>query len=77
MVGLIEATCILGQGIDQVDLLSIGTTSSPFDVSRVRWLGGVASWNLGLVDLFMQAQVEAALGQAKILTKGACFGSTP
>jgi hypothetical protein len=31
MVGLIEATHILGQHIDQVDLLSIGTTYSPFD----------------------------------------------
>ena len=69
MVGLLEATCILGHVIDHVDLLSIGTTCSPFDISRGRRSGGVASWNVGLVELLMEAQADAALGQARLLTK--------
>jgi hypothetical protein len=70
MVGLLEAICILGKSIDDVELLSIGTTTEPFEVSHARRKGGLVAWNKGLISLLMQAQVEAALGQAKLLTKG-------
>ncbi len=70
MVGLLEATCVLGYPIEQVDLLSIGTTCSPFDVNKGRRKGGLASWNKGLIELFMEAQCDAALGQARLLTRG-------
>jgi uncharacterized protein len=69
MVGLLEATCILGRKIDDVELLSIGTTTEPFEVSHKRRRGGILAWNKGLITLFMQAQAEAALGQANLLTK--------
>lgn len=70
MVGLLEAICILGRKIDEVEILSIGTTTEPFDVSHRRRRGGLFAWNKGLITLLMQAQVEAALGQARLLTKG-------
>lgn len=70
MVGLLEATCILGYPIEQVDLLSIGTTCSPFDISKGRRKGGLASWNKGLIELFMESQCDAALGQARLMTSG-------
>jgi patatin-like phospholipase/acyl hydrolase len=70
MVGLLEATCILGQHIDEVEILSIGTTTEPFDVNHRRRRGGLLAWNRGLITLLMQAQAEAALGQARLLTRG-------
>ncbi len=68
VVGLLEATCVLKWPIEQVDLLSIGTTQAPFDVSRARRNGGAARWNFGLIELFSEAQVDAALGQARLMT---------
>lgn len=68
MVGLLEATCVLKRPIEQVDLLSIGTTQAPFDVSRAKRNGGGAQWNIGLIDLLTEAQVDAALGQARLMT---------
>jgi patatin-like phospholipase/acyl hydrolase len=70
IVGLLEATCILRRKIDEVEILSIGTTTEPFDVSHARRRGGLLAWNKGLITLFMQAQAEAALGQARLLTNG-------
>lgn len=70
VVGLLEATCILGRNIDDVELLSVGTTRCPYHVSHRRRNGGVAHWVAGLPDVFMQAQMEAALGQARLMTRG-------
>ncbi len=69
MVGLIEATAILGNSVEDVEIVSIGTTSEPFDVSRRRRAGGILAWGRGVVELLMQAQVDAALGQASLLMK--------
>jgi patatin-like phospholipase/acyl hydrolase len=69
MVGVLEAIGVLGHRIEDIEMLSIGTTSSPFDVSRARRNGGIASWNKGLIDIFMHAQGEAALGQARLLLR--------
>ena len=68
MVGLIEATQVLGHPLKDVEILSIGTTSQPFHVDRSRRRGGVVKWNVGLLELLMQAQADAAVGQAKLLT---------
>jgi patatin-like phospholipase/acyl hydrolase len=70
VIGLIEAICTLKVPIDHVDLLSIGTTSAPFDVNSKCRTGGIAVWGYESIELFMQAQVEATLGQARILTDG-------
>ncbi len=68
VVGLLEATSVLKWPIEQVNLLSIGTTHAPFDISRAKRNGGAAQWNIGLIDLFTEAQVDAALGQARLMT---------
>jgi patatin-like phospholipase/acyl hydrolase len=70
VVGLLEATCILGWNIDEVELLSIGTTTQPYHVSETRRNGGAAAWNVGLIELLTHSQCEAALGQARLMTKG-------
>jgi hypothetical protein len=67
VVGLLEATCILGRRIEDVELLSVGTTTCPYHVSHARRNGGFLRWATGLADVFMQAQVEAALGQARLM----------
>jgi patatin-like phospholipase/acyl hydrolase len=68
-VGLIEALSVLGKRPEDIEILSIGTTSEPFSVSKLRRKkGGILLWNKGLIDLFMQAQVAAALAQAKVIT---------
>ncbi len=68
MVGILEAVCILKRPLESVEVLSIGTTSEPFHVSPRRRQGGILRWGKGAVTLFMQAQVEGALGQAKLIT---------
>lgn len=68
-VGLIEAIGVLGKRPEDIDIMSIGTTTEPFHVSkRRRTKGGILLWNKGLLDLLMQAQTAAALAQAKVLT---------
>lgn len=68
-VGILEAVAVLGRKPQEIDVLSIGTTGAPFDVSRRRAAGGIASWNRHLLELLMQAQVQGALAQAKLLTE--------
>jgi hypothetical protein len=67
-VGLIEAISVLGKQPEDIDILSIGTTTEPFHVSRGRRKGGILSWNKGIIDVLMQAQVAGALAQAKVIT---------
>lgn len=69
LVGVIEAHHFLGIPFTEIDLLSIGTSSAPFDVAA-RAESGVAQWNAGLVDLMFNAQVEAAKAQASLLLGG-------
>jgi patatin-like phospholipase/acyl hydrolase len=73
VVGLVEATAALGWPIDQIDVLSIGTTTVPFDVNHARRKGGIASWNRGLLDLFQEAQMQGMLGLAGAMTKQRVF----
>ena len=69
MVGILEATCVLGHPIEAVEVLSVGTTTEPFHVGARRRRGGILRWSLGAAPLFMQAQVEGALGQARLATR--------
>ena len=70
LVGLAEATHWLGALPEQIDLLSIGTTTEPFYISERKRLGGILSWSTGLIEIFMFAQVESALAQADLITGG-------
>lgn len=69
LVGIAEAVGILGWPLESIDVLSIGTTDEPFDVSRERRAGGIVQWNRGLMTLLMSAQVRGALGIASALTR--------
>lgn len=69
MVGLIEATMSLGWPVDDVDMLCIGTTSSPFDVSHARRNGGLLRWNKGLIELLQEAQVKGTVALASAMMK--------
>ena len=68
MVGIAEAVGVLGWPLDSIDVLSIGTTDEPFDISRKKRGGGVFRWNRGLITLFMSAQSRGTLGLANALT---------
>lgn len=66
LVGLTEALAFLGAEIEDVAMLSIGTTSSPFNIAD-QAKAGVVQWNAGLIDLLMEAQSEAARAQVALL----------
>jgi patatin-like phospholipase/acyl hydrolase len=66
MVAVTEAIAFLGQRAGEIDVLSIGTTSSPFNVARQR-NAGAARWNIGIMELMFEAQVEAARAQAGLI----------
>jgi patatin-like phospholipase/acyl hydrolase len=69
LVGLVEAVGFLGATLDQIDILSIGTTSAPFSIAD-RKNSGLAQWNAGLINLMFEAQVEADVAQSNLLIGG-------
>lgn len=69
MVAVTEAVAFLGQRMEDLDVLSVGATSAPFSIAQ----NGDASaleWNVGLVNLMFEAQVESTLAQAGLLLGG-------
>lgn len=69
LVALTEAVHFLGVPLDDIDMLSIGTTAEPFSIAQ-HATSGAARWNAGLIDLMFEAQMEAAVAQAKLLLRG-------
>jgi uncharacterized protein len=63
---VIEATSFLNQPLNEIDVLSIGTTSAPFNIADNR-SAGIIKWNVGMINLMFEAQAETALVQAKLL----------
>lgn len=66
MVGVTEVAACLGVPLDNIDVLSIGTTTKPFNIAD-HTNDGIAQWNAGLVELMFEGQMEAAQAQAKLL----------
>lgn len=66
LVGIIEAVSFLGIKLDDIYVLSIGTTTSPFNIAR-HTNSGAAKWNVGIINLLMEAQEQTVLAQAKLL----------
>lgn len=66
LAAVIEATSFLDQPLNQIDVLSIGTTSAPFNIAK-NGSAGIIKWNVGMIDLMFEAQAEAALVQARLL----------
>ena len=68
LAAIIEAICFLNVPVDQIDVLSIGTTAAPFNIANNKD-AGIIKWNVGMINLMFEAQAEAALEQAKLLLK--------
>ena len=66
LVAIIEATCFLGVPLHEIESLSIGTTSAPFNIANNR-NAGIIKWNVGMINLMFEAEAETALKQAKLL----------
>ena len=67
MVGLLEAMYVLNISASDIHILSVGTTDDPFDVSRIKRVGGLLTWGSTAVALLMRAQADAAVSQAQII----------
>lgn len=72
MAGIVEAVCYLDVPLDRIDVLSIGTTDSPFNV-RAFQKSGVLGWGKNLISLLMNAQVSSSIEHAKNLVGQAGF----
>jgi uncharacterized protein len=68
-VGIVEALAVMDKSVNDVELLSIGTTDSPFFVDEKQRSGGLADWIANLIFVQMQAQSAGALAQAKVLLR--------
>jgi uncharacterized protein len=68
LAAIVEAHCFLNVPLDEIDVLSIGTTSEPFNIANNR-SAGVIKWNVGMINLMFEAQAETAIVQARLLLK--------
>lgn len=66
MAAIVEAVCYLGVPLDRIDVLSIGTTEEPFTVKHKAQAGWVR-WGKTLIDLLLNAQVDASVQHAQLL----------
>ena len=69
LAAVVEAKCFLGQPLESISVLNIGTTTEPFNVIR-KAHSGVFGWNRNLIALFMMSQAEASRAMAALLTSG-------
>ena len=69
LVGVAEATKYLGVPLDNIHVLSIGTTFGTFQIRDSQMSGGIAQWRLRLFDLIMSAQQAGVIGTANVLLK--------
>lgn len=71
LVGVIEAMSAFGKASRDIDILTIGTTRSPFSVSHDARKGGawqnVSMLNRRVIDLLFEANRAAAMNMAQLL----------
>lgn len=72
LVGIVEATAFLHIPLSDIDVLNIGTTTTPFSAAKNAH-AGLFGWAQGLINVFMGAQVEAARAMTNLLTDGGIF----
>lgn len=60
-----EAVGPLGRSLDDVRVLSIGTRFEKLEIGWARRAGGWVPWNVGVLDLLMNAQAAGAVGSAR------------
>src|SRR5262249_16790627 len=73
MVGVVEAAAFLNIPLASVDILSIGTTTQPFSLAK-NANASALRWNVGLLNLALEAQAEAAHAQASLLVQEPIHG---
>jgi hypothetical protein len=66
-IGVVEAIAVCGRSPDEIDVLSVGTTSAARSVSRKRGRGGLAAWAVPFVEDVLRAQSLGALGMANVM----------
>jgi patatin-like phospholipase/acyl hydrolase len=69
MVAITEALSLFEQRIEDIHILSIGTTSSPEFIQKKAWDGGLLRWARPMPSLLMHAAGLGAIEQAKKLCK--------
>lgn len=68
-VAVLEAMAVLRIPLDDIQLLSIGTTTPPFSVDRQAAGGGFAHYRTKVIELLQQAQSVAAWSQTRLLLR--------
>jgi patatin-like phospholipase/acyl hydrolase len=68
LAAIIEAYHFLKAPLADLEVLSVGTTFSPFNIAKHRNAGAL-QWNVGMINLMFEAQAEAASAQANLLLK--------
>jgi uncharacterized protein len=66
MAAVVEAVCYLNVPLDRIDVLSVGTTDEPFTVKSMAEAGWVR-WGKTLIDLLLNAQLDASVRHAQLL----------
>ncbi len=66
IVGIVEAIHFLQQSLDEIHVLSIGTTKEILEFAT-RGRSGIIGWNEHVVNVMMAGQVTSAQAQAKLL----------
>lgn len=70
LVAVTEAIAFLGQAPADIDVLSIGTTSYPFQITKQARVGGLMAWSRNILETMFRGQEEAARKQADLLIDG-------
>ena len=73
MVGLVEALDFLEKTPEQVQMLSLSTTSYPFRLDRPEQLRGLVGWAPKIIDTFLFGQAQAAVNMAFCLLRRGFF----
>lgn len=73
MPALAEAIGPLGIDLRRVRVLSVGTRFEPIAVGTWRRVGGLLPWNVGVINLLMNAQAAGAVGTARWMLGKGCF----
>jgi hypothetical protein len=72
LAGVVESVHFLGKRLDELDVLSIGTTYATDSVRELAG-AGILGWGPRIVNLLMNGQGEAAYKQAMLLVGGDRF----
>ena len=69
MVGVTEAIGVLGCAPKRIEVLSVGTTKSPFHVKSKKRHSGLLGWGRGSVRLLLEGQMQGMAGLAHAITQ--------